>query len=379
VVLWKNKEMSFLFNIKTLGFGAIACFLAWGSPVSARAQTLIFWHNQTGLQARFVEKLIAEFNAKHAHTQIRGETGLELESSLLSRIDPGVRPDLLLIPSDMMGLSQDLRLLQLPADWDPISKRPGIPSDPHGVPILRGNQLLLFYNKRLVNSVPATWADLKMQQEKLKSAGVHTIGWPFAEPYYFIPFLRAFGSFDPDHLDSPTMELALDFYRDLAVHGLVPQDCGLDCNTSRFYRGEFAFVISGDWQIAEAKAKLKGDFGMAPLPQMSEGRPLVSDEAIQYLVFPNKKNFEKNKKVLRQFGEYLSSVPVQNRWQQRMNRVPVVSSGRPLPGNFARRRSVYAWIALQKGLQLIKSGKKGIPLEMQNQLEILKRSEGQTR
>jgi len=371
-------------KFKTFGLLSFG-FLLWPwVTVHAQPSQLIFWHNQTGLQARFVEKLIDEFNSQHpGKVKIWGETGLELESTLMSRINPSVRPDLLLIPSDMTGLKEELQLTHLPSSWTRLSQGTRLAPESFGIPVLGGNQLYLFYNKRLITEVPTTWLKLQQLHEQLKKTGVRTIGWPFYEPYYFLPFIQAFGQFDPERLETPEMKLALDFYRDLIVSGIVPKDCDLSCNTKRFYNGEFAFAISGDWGITEAKAKLKEQFGMAPLPGISATQPLISGSEIQYLVFPKRRSFEKHQKLLKEFSHFLLSEPVQARWFKEADRVPILSHldsklsniatiAKPVP----RTKTVfYSWIALRKGLQLLMAGENGIPGKMQKHLGTLQRSE----
>jgi len=341
-----------------------------------------------------MEKLVQEFNARQAQgslkrtVKIHGEIGLELESTLMSRIDPSVRPDLMLIPSDMMGFRNELQLVELPASWTslgaPVRKEGLVAPETHGVPVLQGNQLYLFYNKRLVKKVPATWQELKQQHGSFQKRGLKTIGWPYCEPYYFLPFLQAFGTFDPEKLNTPSMEATTAFYRELALSGLVPHDCGIDCSTSRFFKGEFAYVISGDWAIAEAKAKLKEHFGLAHLPAISDAQPMISGEVIQYLVFPKKEAFVKHEALLRDFSAFLVSEPVQARFFKEADRLPVIAgyqppvsaSSKPVPSG---KSVFYSWIALRKGLQLLKAGERGIGMKMQKDLELLIRSESPAR
>lgn len=339
-----------------------------GSLCPVDAAPIILWHNQSGQQARFFQKVVGEFNASGRFKEkIQAETGLELESILIPQIDSSVRPDMLFIPSDMIGLYRELYLSEIPSSWK--RAQTGIPDDVYqlltfegkiyGIPVLGGNHLVLFYNKSHV-SVPAkTWQELRDQGQALRSKGIKLIGWPFLEPYYFLPFLQSLAPWTPEQLNTNAMESALSAYHQLTVSGLISAECGQDCNTSRFYRGEFAYAISGDWAVADAKLKLGNRLGIADLPKFGE-RPLLSGRGLQCLVFSNPKTFSKHRALFLEFGRFLQSEAIQSRWASEALRKPLhkavatnADDGRAtlIPSSKA---TFYAWLAMKQGLSALR-------------------------
>lgn len=342
-------------------------------PLLAQARDIVFWHNQTGPQAEFIGKVVREFNAKHS-ARIRAETGLELESTLITQLDGKMAPDILLLPSDLLGLHKEFQLSEIPPAW----KSQEIEEDAYeagtvkgklfGVPVLGGNHLLLYFNRKFVSNPAHTWSELRQQALELRKKGVHPIGWAYSEPYYFLPFLAAFGGSPVDGtritLNTSEMKEALDAYRSLSEGGLVPSNCSFECSTTRFYQGKYAYAINGDWALMEARKKLGENLGTTALPSLYN-RPINPFRAFQLLVFPKLSLSGPVSKIAPQFVRYLQSEEIQTRWLTEASRVPVRKTiGVKMKTSQEQLRfyrlvpntavTLYAWTAMKKGLQQLR-------------------------
>lgn len=368
--------------MSSLKFGILFILCGSFAAQAENIKPIIFWHSQTGMQARFVEKLVDEFNSQYG-ASIRAETGLELESSLIAELDNEHSPQAILLPADFLGMHDAIGLSEVPSSWlreplDPAAHQAITLGDTtranYGVPILSGNHLMLFYNRQHVKEPPKTWTELEAISVALEHQQQAAIGWPYSEPYYLLPFLGAFdGSLVSNGklaLNSPAMRRALTFYRDLAIRQPRLPACDFDCGGVRFIKGEFAMTLGGDWSLAEAESKLRHDLGVAPLPRIGE-KPLISGAAYQLLVFPHHSLTGPNRSILEKLAAFLQSEPIQKRWWTEAKRLPaspetlsVLSRGctdplltddlaafkasRQLP---AHPELFFAWPAIRKGIR----------------------------
>ncbi len=126
--------------------------------------------------------------------------------------------------------------------------------------------LALFYNKSKVGAPPATLDELVEIGKQLTSPGQQYGFFYRGDPYWFTPFVWAFGG---ELIDSETLEVkiaeppaveALQFLKDLRTkHQIVPASVDFandyDNMMIGFKNGEYAMIINGPWSTADA---LKG-------------------------------------------------------------------------------------------------------------------------
>ncbi len=365
--------------IRSLMLTAVAIPAA-AAPVSKKPGPILFWHNQVGVQQQILATFVREFNAAHG-ARIRMETGVDIESALLTQLDTKKAPHLLLSPADVVGYHKHYRLSEVPANIRFPGVRPQYASaaqvdgKTYAVPILGGNHLLLFYNKKFVKKPAQTWDELAAQREELNKKGVGVIGWYYVEPYYFLPFLTAFGSWPLSrgtvNLDTVAMRKALEFYKSLSDRRLVPVDCGVDCPTRRFYGEKFAYAINGDWALHEASRELGSNFGVTAIPQIGKSE-LRSVRIPHALAFPGRSLSGPHRDTLIRFTQFLLSPEIQTRWMNEAQRIPALE--RDLPGNpdeilklslqEEKRaldlpsgcRTVFLWQTMRKGMATFFSG-----------------------
>src|SRR5688500_6425393 len=128
-------------------------FLLMSSVAAAKTQRLVVWHNQDKEQARIFQQMINEFEATEK-VRVILETGMDLSTSLLVQRQSGNYPDVVLAPSDLVGLHEQLNLSTIPSAIIPSAMDPlaietvKLGSTVWGLPMLSGNHPLFFYNKR---------------------------------------------------------------------------------------------------------------------------------------------------------------------------------------------------------------------------------------
>jgi maltose-binding protein MalE len=246
------------------------------------------------------------------------------------------------------------------------------------LPVLRGNHLLLFYNKKLGASEPKSWEELAGKAPVGAAAKGPPVAMDYENAYNFLAFLATVGGWPlaggQVRLAGSACRAALQYYKGLADRGLVAPACDYDCTTTRFYKGEFAYAVSGDWAIRDARQALGKDLGIAALPAMGD-KPMVSPSGTHALVFPADGLKGARAKELEALALYLREPGTQRRWWLEGGRVPVDDdllrelSSKSGPGDaeslaqLARSRPleperafVLVWPAVRKGMRLHQLG-----------------------
>jgi maltose-binding protein MalE len=350
----------------------------------AHDEGIILWHKETGAR-ELLEQLCADFSSSH-QVKVRVEyiPHDQIKQNLLKAATRKQMPDVVLVPSDFVGLYQELSLAAVPPELQNASiesiylESIEYAGTFYGAPILGGNHLLLFYNKQFVTQAAQTWDALLEQKTAIEAQGVQVIGWNYPEMYWFIPFLGAFGGWPLEgetiRLNSPAMHQALRFYKSLADQGLVPQNCTYDCSLSRFMAGDFAYAINGDWAYAEIEQALGDKLGVAVLPAIGE-KPLVPMFSSHALLFPNHSLHGPKAALLQKFLFFMQDAEPQGRWYEVAQRIPVegeilkeikkkacerqvevfkqLEYARPMPNHPVM---AFVWEAMRKGFLLFLTG-----------------------
>lgn len=262
------------------------------------ADGLTLWHSHQSLQStNFIDATVADYQAKGGPAvAVKVFSPAEFKAELLLAAGAGLLPDMMLVPSDYIGLHQQLDLLLLDSDWLPR----GMLAEPlataqigrqqWGVPLIQGNQLVLYFNRQLVPAPAETWEALIAQRGDIEAKGKKLIGWNYGEMYWFVAFLGAFGGWPLDQqgqfsLNTPAMVAALDYYRSLSDSGMISARCTYFCAHQAFMNGEYAYAINGDWALADVRQALGESLGVATLPMIGS-RPMKPMRASHVLVFP---------------------------------------------------------------------------------------------
>jgi maltose/maltodextrin transport system substrate-binding protein len=146
----------------------------------------------------------------------------------------------------------------------------------------------LIYNKALVKTPPATWADVIQLDDTLKARGKRAILWEFNKSFFSWPILagtggvifgrKPNGDYDPTQVgvNNAGAVRGAQALLELVQRGVLPRGAVYADMESGFSRGEVAMEVSGPW--AWDNARRSGiDFGVAPLPAVGNdpAKPFV--------------------------------------------------------------------------------------------------------
>ncbi len=263
----------------------------------------------------------------------------ELRVNLLTYIEQGNAPDVVMIPADHIGLHQLMRYSVIPNSYQSTSISrdiwQSVKSDgqTYGIPVIQGNHLVLYYNKTLVDKPASSWAEIQTQKQQFSSkhsaqSQAKFIAWNYQEVYWLSPFFNAFGSevitdLGQLSLDNPAMVKALNYYKQLADDNLVEKNCDYQCAKQRFLAGELAYTINGDWAFKEYQATLGKNLGIAQLPAISPQTPLISYFSTHVLAFPNNSLTGPKKAILKKLAHFIQQQVAQEQIWLSMKVFPV--------------------------------------------------------
>lgn len=256
----------------------------------------------------------------------------DLKSSIMGMMELNTAPDAIIMPADHMGLHSFIKYSEInPADFPakvPARIWASSYSDgkSYGVPLIQGNHLMLFYNKKLVQEPAADWEAMFAQRAALQAKGVAPIAWSFDEMYWFLPFLGAYGGWPLNQgkvqLNTPEMAAALDFYKNLRQRELPYPGCSYQCAVDLFKSGAVAYTINGDWIGKEFYAALGEHLGVSAIPA-ADGRKMVPTFSSHVLSFPNQSLTGRKRAQLLKLANYLQSSAVQKQFWLVMGAIPV--------------------------------------------------------
>lgn len=138
----------------------------------------------------------------------------------------------------------------------------------------------MYYNKDIFPEAPKTWDEIVSFAETYTDTkqNKYAIMWEFVG-YYTYPFVSTFGGYFFGNDNTDTTDIGLN--NEGAVQGfellkslkkILPMNAGdvsYDVKTQLFQEGKLALNIDGPWSVAAFKDKV--NFGVAPLPAMSNG------------------------------------------------------------------------------------------------------------
>jgi ABC-type glycerol-3-phosphate transport system substrate-binding protein len=269
----------------------------------------------------------------------------DLKSSIMGMMELNTAPDAIIMPADHMGLHSFVRYSELnPADFP--AKLPAriwasgySDGKLYGVPLIQGNHLMLFYNKKLVAEPAADWEAMFAQRPALAKKGVAPIAWSFDEMYWFLPFLGAYGGWPLNEgrveLNTPEMAAALEFYKKLRQRELPYPSCSYQCAVDLFKSGAVAYTINGDWIGKEFHAALGDDLGVSAIPA-ADGRKMLPTFSSHVLAFPNQSLSGPKRAQLLKLANYLQSHAVQKQIWSVMGAIPVEQGAFEYAQNNAR-------------------------------------------
>ena len=300
---------------------------------SAQSTTdqIVVWHQKDGASP-LLESILRPVAEKHNQSiSVTYIATNELKSALIKAVTNGIEPDLAIIPSDFFGEAKNFRPAQIPQSMQQLANLPDstwqlarINDRVHGIPLFVGNAMMLYYNKRMIESPATSWEALVKQGSGLPES-IKTVGWNYGELFWFVHFMTAFDAYpvtqNTVQLNTPQMQKALTFYRQLPADNVIDINCDYSCAAQRFTEGQFAYAINGDWAYPELKAQMGDSLGVTTLPSI-DGTPMKSYYSAVTLVFPGKRKGFAPTDVLMELTQALLSEQAQLKLYSHHHLVP---------------------------------------------------------
>ena len=283
-----------------IAFFTLAFLCGCNRDHDSRAR-IVIWHQKIAGERDLFHEQVARFNASHPNIVVDTlyKENEELRNLFVIAAVAGQGPDIIYGPADNVGVFVTTQTV-LPLDK--VFSAPFFDEFiPQGVVSWRkqpwliadqlGNHLTLVYNTRLVPKPPGTLDELIAIGQQLTRDANHDgkpeqygLTWNYREPFFFIPFLTAFGGWVMDEDGHPTLDnehtvQAIQFVLDLRdKYKIIPKEGDYEIADMLFKEGRTAMIINGPWSWAAYH--VPGDNMVAPLPINSETglwcEPMVS-------------------------------------------------------------------------------------------------------
>ena len=197
-----------------------------------------------------------------------------------------------------------------------------------GVPFSTGLHLLLYYNKELVEEPPQDTATMIVMAQELTDGERYGLAMNYRDPLWLVPWLSGFGGWLVDEDGQPTLDTAamveaLRFLYDLKFeYGVLPPEADYNLADGLFREGKAAMLVSGHWALAGYQEMEDLEWGVAPLPTVTETglapSPLVMG---QYFVIGADVPSQELETV-RSLVEYMTASQRQLEWMRQFDTLP---------------------------------------------------------
>ncbi len=303
------------------------------------------WHQKTGSERTFFERIIEQYNADNPdrYVEVLYRENEELRNLFVIASVGGKGPELVFGPSDnvsilaltgsIMPISRVLSEEYL-ADFDDA----GViewDGQPWMVADQVGNHLMFVYNKRFIAEPPETLSEMigMLQDLKANPELRYSLTWNYTEPFFFLPFLTGYGGWLMDEegnpsLDTPETVKAIQLILDLRDRWkVIPGTTDYDTAEATFKEQRVASIINGPWSWSGYEQS-GVDYGLARIPLNDETglwcAPVVSSKG--YSVNVNVP--EEMLPLLREVLVFLTNAEMQMAMAEELSTIPVIASVR---------------------------------------------------
>ena len=320
------------------------------APAAAPVK-LTMWTKEGGSQLDLVKAIVADCaKADGSYTvDIVNYDVEKLRENFLTSALAGTGPDILWTVNDHAGPFTTADVID-PVDnlgfdatkFVPAAYDATLVNGQHwGIPLSYGNNLMLLYNKKLIDHAPADTAEMVKMAQDFMVKNPKKVGLAFnqTEPFWLVPWLGGFGGkvFSDDgktpSLNTPEMVKTLALVSGFKNSDkITPKECDYNCADSMFKSGDAAMIINGDWSLgsyagsgADITATKNIDLGVAPFPKITGAdvpQPFTSGT---YIMFPKGQADDKRAAAIK-LTQCLISDPVQLRWVKEQKRLPSIQA-----------------------------------------------------
>jgi arabinogalactan oligomer/maltooligosaccharide transport system substrate-binding protein len=307
-----------------------------GGPI-----TITYWEDESDDGAVVLDELTGAFMKENPNIQVKRThfSTEDLRQQYRTALSEGKSPELVRGAGELAGPFGDLEIVRPLEGIIPQSFLDGffpgalagarVHGRLWGVPDNYGNDLMLIYNKRLVNRLPKDTDAWIAQLKTLTDAaqGQYGLVYDLKDPYWLIPWLGGFGGWLVDETGHPALATepmvnALQFLQDLKlVHKVVPPDADYDSAYGMFSSGKAAYVIDGAWNLDRYRGS-GVDLGIAALPKVSRTGLFPSPLALGKYWFLGKGAKGPQLDAAVKFLEFMTSAQSQETWAADAGRLP---------------------------------------------------------
>lgn len=272
-----------------LALVAAGCASSDAPPPDGQPVVVRVWHQKDAAERALLERWAADYNARQDSVRLDllyKETE-ELRNHYVFAAVGGRGPDLIYGPADNVGtLGITETVMPLDGLVDPAYLA-GFDDDGLlryegrlvGIADQVGNHLTLVYNKALIprppttlDSLAALGATLSRDTDGDGRVDQYALTWNYTEPFFFVPFLTAYGGWVMDDAGNPTLDTpetvrAIQYVLDLRDrHRAIPPSTDYETANTLFREGGAAMIINGPWSWA-GYGEAGVDYALAPLPR----------------------------------------------------------------------------------------------------------------
>jgi arabinogalactan oligomer/maltooligosaccharide transport system substrate-binding protein len=296
---------------------------------------IVLWHEFDGPGDTSIEvlegicKLYTERFGVQITPQVMNIT--ELTARLNQIKDTHQGPHLAMVPADMSSYVENGLYSEVPGWQFEDALTEGALSTmqldgvQYGIPVLRGNHLVLYYNPEIYASAPTTWDMFEEAAERLSAQGIIPIGADLQQGYWFIPFLAAFGGWPVQdgkpNIVTPEMRQALQFIRDKMDQGVIVSLDGSTGLLEQFIEGKIGAIICGEWIYNHLDKQMNNRLAVCQLPVI-EGRQSLSMSSSIGLIYPNHSLTSEERENILSFTHFMLSDECQTMWTLGVQRIP---------------------------------------------------------
>lgn len=300
-----------------------------------KKKEIVLWHEFDGPGDTSIEVLegICKLYTERFNVQITPQVMNITElTARLNRIkDTRQGPHLALVPADMSSYVENGLYSEVPGGLfedvltEEVLSTMQMDGVQYGIPILRGNHLVVYYNPEIYASAPTTWDVFEEAAERLSAQGIVPIGADLQQGYWFMPFLTAFGGWPvqngESNIVSPEMKQALEFIRDKMDQGVLVSLDGSTGLLEQFIDGKIGAIICGEWIYNHLDKHMNNRLAVCQLPVI-EGRQSLSMSSSIGLIYPNLSLTTEEREDILSFTRFMLSDECQTMWTLGVQRIP---------------------------------------------------------
>jgi arabinogalactan oligomer / maltooligosaccharide transport system substrate-binding protein len=303
-------------------------------PTTFSQGNLTLWTQEDDDVYAYLANLAAQFAAANSGVQISltNFTADALRAQLQND-----RPDAIWTTNDQVNDWALSNAVQPTDDWLDATQFLTVTygavqvADKHyAVPVSTGNDLLLYYNQKLLKQPPAdTNALVKLAPTLTKADGAQwTLVFDESDPATLIPWLGGFKGqvFAADGrtptLNTTAMTDTLAFLLDLKNKKVIPPDFDSTAADTAFKGGKAAMIVTSDARLNDYSAALGDNLGVAVLPKVSTTREAPHPYVSGKFLFFNQSLSGDKLAIAKAFAQFVTSRAIQLDMTRKFKRLP---------------------------------------------------------